>query len=88
MHPIRVKGGFRASAMSNASAATSKCARFLLVPFIIRFCTSVPIALQPISDASSMVVPVPQNGSKTVSPVLACARLTMHLASFAFIAEG
>ena len=58
------------------------------MPFTMRLCTSVPTALQPINAASRIVVPVPQNGSKTNPPVREYARLTMQRASFAFIADG
>src|SRR4030067_2281978 len=88
MQSTRVRGGLRASATIIASAVKPKCARFCFVPFAACFCTSIPMVWQPISLASIMVVPVPQNGSRTVSPVCACARFTMHLASLEFIADG
>ena len=88
MQSTLTKGGLRASAISKASGVNPKCIRFRLVPLIILVCTSVPIALQPIMVASRIVVPVPQNGSNTVLPVFASARLTMQRASLAFIADG
>ena len=83
-----IKGSLRASARIRASGFAPKCCRFFLAPFIIRRCTSTPMGLQSISVASRIVVPVPQNGSRTVSPVFGRARFTIHLASLAFIADG
>ncbi len=83
-----LSGILRESAQIKPSAEMLKCARFFLVPKIIRLCASTPTARQPMKVASISEVPVPQNGSRSTDSDLACAKLTIHRAIFDGIADG
>lgn len=88
MQSTFVMGGMRASAITTPSGSMRKCFRFFRHPFVMRRWASKPNTRQPMNAASIIVLPVPQNGSITNSPVFACAKFTMHRASLEGMADG
>ena len=82
------RGNFLASAINKSICGMLKYFRFLRLHLTIFCLTSEPSTLQPINPASISIDPVPQNGSKSVTPGFALARLIIHRANFGDNAEG